>query len=95
VSNVPAQALTMMNNPLVLAEAELWAKNTAAGEQARDRITRMYLAALARPPSPEEFDEANAFLDEQGQIHGRPDDPRAWTDFGHALFNVKEFIFVN
>ena len=95
VSNVPAQALTMMNNPLVLAEAEVWAKKTA-GEQTRDRITSMYLAALARPPSPAELDEANAFLDEQARIHGRPDDPRAWTDFWTRalVFNVKEFIFV-
>ena len=24
---------------------------------------------------------------------GRPDDPRAWADLAHVLFNVKEFIF--
>ena len=97
VSNVPAQALTMMNNPLVLQQAELWAKATLANKQAtpQDRISGMYMAALGRPPSPVELAEADAFLEEQARIYGQPDDLRAWTDLGHVLFNVKEFIFVN
>ena len=39
----------MMNNPLVLQQAELWAKNLLAGKQAttEERIIRMYRAALA------------------------------------------------
>ncbi len=97
VSNVPAQALTMMNNPLVLQQAELWAKRSLANKQAtpQDRIAGMYLAALGRPPSPAELAEAGAFLEEQARVFGQADDLRAWTDLGHVLFNVKEFIFVN
>ena len=30
VSNVPAQALAMLNNPFVLQQAELWAKRVLA-----------------------------------------------------------------
>jgi hypothetical protein len=26
---------------------------------------------------------------------GRQDDPAVWADLAHALFNVKEFIFVH
>jgi hypothetical protein len=39
--------------------------------------------------------EALAFVEEQGRQYGQPDDPRSWTDLGHVLFNVKEFIFIN
>jgi hypothetical protein len=97
VSNVPAQALTMMNNPFILQQAELWAKNVRAGKQAtpRERIARMYTAALGRPPSETEQSDAIAFLAEQMRIYGMPDDPRAWTDLAHVLFNLKEFVFVN
>lgn len=95
VSNVPAQALTMMNNAFVMQQAELWGKKvfTESGLTLWERIERMYVAALGRPPSQDEATQAQAFLEEQSRIHGR-DDPRAWTDLAHVLFNVKEFIFI-
>ena len=87
----------MMNNPFILQQAELWAKNILAGRQAtpRERVAGMYIAALGRPPSVTEQTDAIAFLAEQMRIHGQPDDPRAWTDLAHVLFNLKEFVFVN
>jgi hypothetical protein len=93
VSNVPAQALTMMNNPLVLQEAERWAKRIFdAGPLApRQRLDRMYEDALGRMPSDAEADDALAFV----RQYGAGNDPRAWTDLAHVLFNLKEFIFVN
>jgi hypothetical protein len=48
----------------------------------------MYAQAFARPPTDKELADALAFVERQ------PDE-RAWADFGHVLFNVKEFIFVN
>ncbi len=96
VSNVPAQALTMMNNPLVLQQAELWAKRVLAepNRTPEQRVEAMTVAALGRPPSELERREALAFLAEQGKLHGRADDPRAWTDLAHVMFNLKEFIYV-
>jgi Protein of unknown function (DUF1553) len=96
VSNVPAQALTMMNNPLVLQQAERWAKRIVeAGPLApRQRLNRMYEEALGRLPTSAEADDALAFVHEQGQVYGRADDVRPWADLAHVLFNVKEFIFV-
>ena len=54
VSNVPAQALTMLNNPFVLQQAEVWAKRIVSdkGLSVKERIGRMYETAFARPPSP-------------------------------------------
>ena len=34
-------------------------------------------------------------LEQQGKEYGKADDPRAWADLCHVLFNVKEFIFLN
>jgi hypothetical protein len=86
VSNVPAQALTLMNNPFVEQQAELWARRVFAEKDSRKRVMAMYEAAVGRLPSDQEMDDALEFV--------RGNDLRAWADFGHALFNVKEYIFV-
>jgi hypothetical protein len=90
VSNVPAQALTMLNNPLVLEQARRWGKGTLAepGRSATERLERMYAASLGRPPSPREREQALAFVRDAG------DEARAWSELAHVLFNLKEFIYV-
>jgi cytochrome c553 len=97
VSNVPAQALTLLNNPFVVQQAQRWAKRVLAepDRTPKERVTSLYVSAFAREPSEAELNEALAFLAEQGKEYGKPDDPRAWADLCHVLFNVKEFIFVN
>jgi hypothetical protein len=97
VSNVPAQALTMMNNPFVVGEAQRWAKSVLAEKDltAVARVEKMHVAAFGRPPSEEELKESLTFLEEQRKEYGKIDDPRAWSDLCHVLLNVKEFIFVN
>jgi cytochrome c553 len=96
VSNVPAQALVMMNNPFVLQQAELWAKRTLAQPKrsAEQRVRGMYEAAFGRPPSESEIATATAFVAEASKEYGSPDHPKAWTDLAHVLFNAKEFVFV-
>jgi cytochrome c553 len=91
VSNVPAQALTMLNNPLVAQQAELWAKDVVAERHRTpaQRIERMYLASLGRPPSQEEAALALAFV-----RHYSGADRQPWTELAHVMFNLKEFIFV-
>src|SRR5207245_500816 len=67
VSNVPAQALTLLNNPFVVAQAQRWAKRLLdePGLTAKARVTKMYVTAFGRPPTDEETKEALAFLEEQ------------------------------
>jgi len=97
VSNVPAQALTLMNNPFVLQQAELWARRALADPSLTppERITQLYLTAFARPPSNAEQAAALAFLEEQGTKESATHDLRAWIDLCHVLINVKEFIFIS
>ena len=97
VSNVPAQALTLLNDPFVVGQAKLWADRSlreVAGT-AGERVESLYLTAFSRPPTAVERDDAIAFLDGQSALYGRPDDPRAWADLCHVLINVKEFLYVN
>ncbi|HEY1191301.1 MAG TPA: DUF1553 domain-containing protein, partial [Gemmata sp.] len=96
VSNVPAQALVMLNNPFVLQQAELWAKRTLAvpNQKPEARVRVMYETAFGRPPTADELQAATAFVAAQAEEHGRPDHPKAWADLAHVLINTKEFIFV-
>jgi hypothetical protein len=95
VSNVPAQALVMLNNPFVIQQAELWAKKTLASSRtAEERVAAMYEAAFGRTPAKEELVAALGFVAEQSKEYGKPDHPKAWVDLAHALFNAKEFLFV-
>jgi hypothetical protein len=96
VSNVPAQALTLLNNPFVLQQAEVWGRRVLGDGDlpAKQRIDKMYRIAFGRPASAQELQEAFAFVEAQGRHYGSVDDARVWADVGHVLFNVKEFIFV-
>ncbi len=101
VSNVPAQALILMNDPFVSEQSKLWARQALADPAATPEtcIRRMYLAAFAREPAASETQSALSFLDSQGREYGLPieqarADQRVWADLAHVLYNVKEFVFV-
>ena len=96
VSNVPAQALALMNNPFILQQAELWAKKTLAepAKTSEGRISGLYESAFGRLPEPSETADALSFLNATLTTPGSPEELRSWSDLCHVLFNVKEFIFV-
>ena len=96
VSNVPAQALTLMNDPFLIGQAKAWATRLREDPSVppSETVEVMYREAFGRPPVADERDAALAFLEEQARAYGKPDDLRAWADLGHVLFNVKEFVAV-
>jgi hypothetical protein len=100
-SNVPAQALILMNDPFVAEQSRLWARKLLAENASpTERIRRMYLAAFSREPTSTETGAALGFLDQQAREYGLASekahsDERVWADFGHVIFNVKEFVLVN
>ncbi len=97
VSNVPAQALILMNDPFVVEQAKLWSARLPDDSADSQRVRQMYLAAFSRPPTPDELTDANTFLAEQRALYGTGQvaDEQSWADFAHVLFNVKEFIYLN
>ncbi|MCA9014659.1 MAG: PSD1 domain-containing protein [Planctomycetaceae bacterium] len=98
VSNVPAQALIMMNDPFVLQQAQRWGKRISDDsnlQSADDKIRWMYESALSRLPTPEELAAAKQFvLEGTKQNSGTTDPATIWAELGHVIFNLKEFIYV-
>ncbi len=100
-SNVPAQVLAMLNDPFVHDQAAVWAKQVLHDPQRDDgrRVSDMYRAAFARNPSAEELAAAATFLEHQRCLHqsaasDAEREQRAWGDMCHALFNAKEFVYI-
>ena len=100
-TNVPGQALTLMNSPFVIQQAEYWASQMLKQEidSLEGRIKWMYQHAYSRSPSEVEVNQAVAMLYKQGREYNIPEskslyDKRIWKDLGHVLFNSKEFLYI-
>ena len=96
ISNVPAQALALMNDPFVIEQSKLWAKAVLATPEqtAEQRIAAMIEAATSREATDQQLLIFQAFLDQQAADYGKLDE-RAWADLAHALFNTKDFVYLN
>lgn len=96
VSNVPAQALILMNDRLVVELAGSWAsKVVQQHDSVAARIDAMYRSAFARPPTDSEQRIAAGFVKSQAQQRNADiNSKELWADFAHALINTKEFIFL-
>ena len=63
VSNVPAQALTLMNNEFVVGQAELWSgRMESSFTDPRARLDAMFVRIFGRAPEPAERDRMQTFL---------------------------------
>ena len=90
VSNVPAQALALMNGPFVRQQAEVWAERVLRelpSATAEQRIQWLYEVGFGRAATAAELSDAKAFV-------GDSTDKITWADLCHVLLNVKEFIFI-
>ena len=95
ISNVPAQALIMMNDPFVVDQASKWAvKLTEEFENDEKLVHGMYQRMFGRNADLDVSTAAIGFLKEQTAEQGG-DRTKAVADLAHVLFNVKEFMFVN
>ena len=96
-STVPAQSLTLLNDPFVENQAEHWALELASLKEldASQRIEIMYRTAFSREANEEEVADGLQFLEAQAATYDLENwlnDTRPWKDYCHALFNMKEFI---
>ncbi|WP_144974277.1 PSD1 and planctomycete cytochrome C domain-containing protein [Bremerella volcania] len=100
-SNVPAQSLILLNDPFVIQQCEIWAKQaiTQTPDDTQLRIERMVEQAFSRKPTAEELTLAKQFLESHGQTLSIAPQQMAssvelWRDLAHVLVNAKPFIFV-
>ncbi len=97
-SNVPAQALALLNNDMVHEFAQRWGQRLAADTARSDaeRIESMWLAAFSRMPREDELTTARTFLEQErlavADAERREQD--AFAALAHALFSTKEFVFL-
>lgn len=100
VTNVPAQSLTMLNDPFVIDQAAKWSKLVVSEErEPADRIRAMYERAFAREPAVTELQATLRYIAELEREHATaPDDGSReqliWQDVAHSMFCLKEFIHV-
>lgn len=94
-SNVPAQALTLLNDPFVIEQANLWTDNVLAIPDLNDtqRAALMMEQSHGVIPSPHQATAMEKFLANQSAVYGTRD-RRAWADLAHSLLNMKAFYYV-
>jgi len=84
-SNVPAQSLAMMNDPLLQQIASSWSDRLFyVPSSPRGRLERAWKAAFGRLPEPSELTLCEEFLADGGMLQ----------DLLHAFFQAKEFQYV-
>jgi len=84
VSTVPTQALTLLNNPFVLAQAgRLAARVSAETRDPASQVDRAYRIALARPATPQEIAIGGDLITHQ-----------SLEAFAHVILNLDEFLYM-
>ncbi len=94
-TNVPAQALIMLNDPLVIRQAETWAAALIQDGSAStaQRVRRMFVTALGRAPADHELERWTAAAESFAGSGDPLGHQQAWAELAHTLFNTKEFIY--
>jgi hypothetical protein len=101
MTNTPAQSLALLNDPFVQEMARQWATTVAArtDDTVPGRLARMFQAAFSRPPTDAEQSRWTDALHDLAELHEIPEESILanyviWQDVAHALFNTKEFLYL-
>lgn len=97
VTNVPAQSLTMLNDPFVREQASVLAGRLVKEQPNTDpeaRIEMLFKAAYCRNPTSEEVDFSLQTIDLLRTEYAGEPDQIVWTEFCHAIFLANDFIYV-
>jgi hypothetical protein len=94
-SNVPAQALALLNDPFVIDQAAYWSSHetSSPAKPSQERISAMLERATGNLPSTSEVARLQQFLTTQ-EAGYQGDSKRAWADLAHVLYNTKDFLYI-
>lgn len=92
-TNVPAQSLTLLNDPFVLEISKRWAASLAAPTSDERKVEALFLQALGRPAVASELAIAQRYLADLRRELGS-NEVRVWQDFAQAMLNLKEFLYI-
>lgn len=98
VTNVPNQALILMNDPFVMDLAYEWSSQLVKqkDESVARRIQKMFHKAYGRAPDSVELKRWTALVHDLGGTADQAEllvDSSVWNHVAHAIFNTKEFIY--
>lgn len=92
VTNVPAQSLALMNDPMVHEMARRWALKIQKDDLSlEEKIKRVHQQAFSRKATGEDLAWSRRALEKLGLDR---DPQEAWQAFCHLMINRKEFIYV-
>ena len=101
VTNVPSQSLILMNDPFVIAQAEIMAKKLLANNKLsfNQKIEWVYMRAFSRKPSESEISNATQFISQlketKSTVNSEADvNLEVWKEYCHSMFNLKEFLYL-
>lgn len=100
VSNVPAQALIMLNDEFVHQQAKRWAEKLLAESSDIGVVLRSaWQQAIGRSPTDAELTALTSFAEAQSQLLDESTDESTLnvdvlSDVCHAIMNTKEFIYI-
>ena len=101
ITNVPAQALSLMNDPFIIEQSHVWAARiaTSSGDTLAQRVHKLHLAAFGRPADESELRQVETIVAElAAELNlnntSAINDVRVWTEICHLMINRKEFVFV-
>ncbi len=108
ITNTPLQALTLLNDAVMVEAAQTLGKQMAASSAPiQERIEHLFQRIATRPPEPEEVRKLSSFLDRQRARFQKKEldaaaiagangedavERAAWTALARALFNLDEAI---
>lgn len=101
VTNVPSQALAMLNDPFVIDQARVWADRLILrkDDALHARLAEMFEEALGRPPSSEEIERWRTFTLALADRNSVPADEllrdqTVWKNVAHSFFSMKELLYL-
>ncbi len=101
VTNVPEQALSLLNDPFVVQQAGVWADRLTASmdQSVESRVEAMFLDALGRPPSRIETEEFQQLVFELASLYNVSNADLlsarvVWKDVAAVIFNLVEFVYI-
>jgi hypothetical protein len=96
-TNVPTQALWLLNNQAAFEQARAFAKKliASAGPTPEKWIRDAWRSALGRPPSDLEQREAVSLIDELVRTHPEAPPSEALAKVCLSIFNLNEFAYVD
>jgi hypothetical protein len=96
ITTVASQALLLLNNPFVKAQAEATADGLLRLTTPTERVTRLYQVAVQRDPTTAEIERIHAFIGAFGKSEkvASKADRTAWAAVVQAVFASSEFCTV-